>query len=190
MANVDAAFGLKPVRHQGGGEIRENEYPIAASYTTAIFRGDLVQMANDGTIVLSEAGNADNLGVFAGCTYKDPTGSKKFSPYWPGTASCTEINALVYDDHNIIFQIQTDATGAAAADVGQLVDIEYVAGSTKTGVSAVNADVSAGTATTNMTLRILRIVDNGVNVAGPYSIVEALIIEHVMRPNVAGTGGI
>jgi hypothetical protein len=173
-----------------GSEAVVNRYPIAVSYTTAIYKGDLVEMANDGTITASAAANADNLGVFAGCEYKDPTGAKKFSPYWPGTASCTEIFALVYDDPNIIFEIQSDATGAAAADVGQLVDIEYVAGSTKTGISAVNADVSAGTATTNMTLRILRIVDNEVNVAGAYSVIEVMIIEHVMRGVVAGVGGI
>lgn len=190
MANVAAPTGLKPVRHAAGGEIMTNDYPIAASYTTAIYQGDLVEMANDGTITASAAGNADNLGVFWGCSYKDSLGAKQFSKYWPGTASCTEIVAHVYDDPNIIYQIQSDATGFAAADVGQLVDIEYVAGNTLTGVSKVNADVSAGTATTNMTLRLLRIVDDGVNVAGAYSIGEVIIIEHVMRPNVAAVGGI
>ena len=190
MANTNAPFGLKPVRHAAGGELMTNDYPIAVGYTTAIYKGDLVEMANDGTITASAAANADNLGVFWGCSYKDPTGAKVFSNYWPGTASCTDIVAHVYDDPNIIFAIQSDATGFAAADVGQLVDIEYVAGSTLTGVSKVNADVSAGTATTNMTLRLLRIVDDGINAAGAYSIGEVLIIEHVMRPNVAGLGGI
>jgi len=190
MSNENKPFGLKPVRHNSGGELRTNEYPIAVGYTTAIYRGDLVEMANDGTIAAAAAQNADNLGVFWGCEYIDPTGSKKFSPYWPGTASCTSIKAQVYDDPNIIFQIQSDATGFAAADVGQLVDIEYVAGDTKTGISKVNADVSAGTATTNMTLRLLRLVDDGVNAAGAYSVGEVAIIEHVMRPNVAAVGGI
>ena len=30
MANVDAAFGLRPVRHLTGGQIRANEYKIAS----------------------------------------------------------------------------------------------------------------------------------------------------------------
>lgn len=190
MANVDKPFGLRAARHASGGAIIGNEYPIAASYTTAIYRGDLVEMAADGSITASAAANADNLGVFEGVRYVDSTGRQQFNSYWPGLASCTEIFAIVQDDPNIIFQVQSDATGFAAADVGQLFDIEYVAGNTKTGVSAVNADVSATGATTNKTLRLLRIVNDGINVAGAYSVGEVLIIEHVMRPNVAGTGGI
>ena len=28
MANVDAAFGMRPIRHLTGGQIRANEYKI------------------------------------------------------------------------------------------------------------------------------------------------------------------
>ena len=190
MANVNAPYGLRPVRHNSGGEVRSNEYPITASYTTAIYRGDLVEMAADGSITVCAAANADNLGVFGGCQYDDAQGNHHYSPYWPGTASCTNIKATVYDDPNIIFTIQSDATGWAAADVGSLCDIStYAAGSTKTGLSAVTAN-STTTNTTNLTLRLLRLVDDGVNVAGPYSVGEVVIIEHVMRPNVAAVGGI
>ena len=167
-----------------------NDYPIAVGYTTAIFKGDLVEMASDGTITVCAAANADNLGVFAGCEYDDATGSHKFSAYWPGTASCTNIKAHVYDDPQIIYAIQSDSTGWVAADVGSLCDIStYAAGSTKTGVSAVTAN-STTTNTTNLSLRLLRLVDNGVNAAGAYSVGEVVIIEHVMRPNVAAVGGI
>lgn len=190
MPNQNAAFGLKPVRHSTGGEICSNDYPIAASYTTAIYKGDLVEMAADGSITVCAAANADNLGVFAGCEYDDAAGNHKFSAYWPGTASCTNIKAHVYDDPNIIFAIQSDSTGWAAADVGSLCDIStYAAGSTKTGVSAVTAN-STTTGTTNLTLRLLRLVNDSVNAAGAYSVGEVLIIEHVMRPNVAAVGGI
>lgn len=190
MANENKPFGLKAVRHNSGGEIRTNDYPIAASYTTAIYRGDLVEMAADGSITYAAAANADNLGVFAGCEYVNAAGEVKFSSYWPGTASCTNIKAHVYDDPNIIFAIQSDATGWAAADVGSLCDIStYAAGNTKTGLSAVTAN-STTTGTTNLSLRLLRLVDDGVNVAGPYSVGEVVIIEHVMRPNVAAVGGI
>lgn len=190
MANVDAPYGLKPVRHLTGGEIRTNDYPITATYTTAIFRGDVVEGVADGSIELAEAGNVDNLGVFWGCTYVDAQGEQHYSTYWPGTASCTNIVAHVYDDPNIIFAIQSDATGVAAADIHNGADIEYVAGSTKTGVSKVNLDVSAGLATTGTSFRILRIINDGENVAGPYSDVEVIFNEHVMKGVVAGVGGI
>lgn len=167
-----------------------NEYPIAVGYTTSLFKGDLVQMDTDGSIIRVAAGNVDNLGVFAGCAYDDPQGNHKFSAYWPGTASCTNIKAHVYDDPNIIFTLQSDATGWAAVDVGACYDVStYAAGSTRTGVSIMTADI-ASVATTGTSLRLLRLVDNGVNVAGPYSVGEVLIIEHVMRVVVAGAGGI
>ena len=190
MANVDQPYGLKPVRHLTGGELSTNTYPIAAAYTTAIFRGDVVEGVAAGGIELAEAGNVDNLGVFWGCEYDDAAGAHHFSPYWPGTASCTNIVAYVYDDPNIIFQIQSDATGAAVADVHMGADIEYVAGSTATGVSKVNLDVSAGLAATGTALRILRIVNDGENAAGAYSDVEVIFNEHVMKGVVSGVGGI
>lgn len=190
MANTDKPFGLKPVRHLTGGEIRSNQYDIAATYTTAIFRGDVVEGVADGSIELAEAGNVDNLGVFWGCEYDDSAGAHHFSPYWPGTASCTNIKAIVFDDPDIVFAIQSDATGAAAADVHNGADIEYVAGDTKTGVSKVNLDVSAGLGTTGKSFRILRIVNDGENVAGAYSVVEVMFNEHVMKGVVSGVGGI
>jgi hypothetical protein len=190
MANVDKPFGLKPVRHMSGGELRTNDYTIAASYTTAIYRGDVVEGVADGSIEIAEAGNVDNLGVFWGCSYVDSAGAQHFSNYWPGTANCTQIKAHVYDDPHIIFSIQSDATGAAEVDRNNGADIEYVAGSTATGVSKVNLDVSAGLGTTGKTFRILRLVEDGENAWGAYSAVEVIFNEHVMNGVVSGVGGI
>lgn len=190
MANSNTPYGLRPVRHMTGGEIRTNAYVIDPTYTTAIFNGDPVEGVAGGGIELAEAGNVDNIGVFAGCDYTDSTGAKQFSPFWPGTASCTGITAYVYDDPNIIFAIQTDATGAVAADVHNGADWEYVAGSTATGLSAVNLDISAGMATTGKSLRILRVVDSPDNEEGAYADVEVIFNEHVMKGVVSGVGGI
>lgn len=190
MANTNAAFGLKAVRHQGGGELRENAYSIASGYATAIYKGDPVQQTTDGSLILAEAGNVDNVGVFNGVRYVDAAGNPVFSPYWPASTVATSIEASVYDDPMIVFQIQSDATGAAAVDVASGADWEIVAGSALTGQSSTNLDVSAGLAGTGKALRILRVVDDGVNVAGAYSIVEVLFNEHVMKSVVSGVGGI
>ena len=190
MANQNAAYGLRPVRHLGGGEIRCNEYTIASAYGTAIYKGDVVQQTTDGSLILAEAGNVDNVGVFDGVRYVDSNGRQQFSPYWPASTVATEIKALVYDDPMIVFQMQSDATGAAALDVAMGADWEVVAGNARTGQSASNLDVSAGLAGTGKSLRILRIVDDGVNVAGAYSVVEVLFNEHVMKGVVSGVGGI
>lgn len=190
MSNVNNPFGLRAVRHISGGEIRDNQYSIASGYSTAIYKGDVVQQTTDGTLIIAEAGNVDNLGVFNGVSYTDANGAPVFSPYWPASTTATDIKAYVYDDPYIIYQIQSDATGAVAADSGNGADWEVVAGNARTGQSASNLDVSAGLGTTGKSLRILRVVDDGVNVDGPYSIVEVIFNEHVIKGVVSGVGGI
>ena len=37
MANQDAAFGFRPTRSLVGGQIRTEEYAIAANYNTALY---------------------------------------------------------------------------------------------------------------------------------------------------------
>ena len=194
MANVNAPFGLKPVRHQTGGNIQSNAYPIASAYPTAIYTGDPVLMTTDGTIIIAigTAGTPSTtiLGVFGGVRYTDAAGVSFLRPYCPAGTVATNIEAIVYDDPQIIFQIQSDASGVAAGDVGQLCDVEIVAGNPLTGVSRTNLDDSTGTATTAKHLRILRIVNNGVNEAGAYAVVEVMFAEHALSGTISGVGGI
>jgi hypothetical protein len=60
MANKDAAFGFRPVRHLTGGLIRTNEYKIAANYGTSIFQGTPVLAVTAGGIEAADdsAGNS------------------------------------------------------------------------------------------------------------------------------------
>jgi len=194
MANVNAPFGLKAIRHMTGGEIRLDEYPIASGYGTSIFTGDPVLQTTDGTLIIGVGTggtpSTQMFGVFQGVEYTDSTGAVVFSGYWPASTTATNIKARVITDPDVVFLIQSDATGAAAADVGQLVDVEIVAGDTKTGVSKTNLDVSTGTATTGKHLRILRIYNDGVNAAGAYSKCEVVWAEHALKGVVSGVGGI
>ena len=51
MANVDAAFGLTPVRHLSGyGYSRANVYTIASGLAENIFTGDVVIIIADGVL--------------------------------------------------------------------------------------------------------------------------------------------
>lgn len=188
MANTDAATGLRPVRHLTGGSIRPSEYSIASAYASNIFTGDVVESTGTGTnIQVAAGGNADNLGVFAGCRYVNSSGEQVFSPYWPASTTATDIVAYVYDDPNIVFEGQADTI--AEADVGLLTDWDDGAGSTTTGLSGRELAVSSG-ATTNQALRILRLVPRPDNAYGTYAKVEVVFIEHVMKGVVAGVGGI
>ncbi len=194
MANTNAPYGLKPVRHMSGGNIQSEEYPIATGYATAIYTGDPVLQHSDGSIIIAVGTggtpSTQTFGVFGGVDYVDASGNQKYSPYWPASTTATSIKAHIYTDPNIIFAIQSDATGVAAADIGQLADVEIVAGDAKTGKSKTNLDMSTGSATTGKHLRILRLIDDGENAAGAYADVEVVFAEHALKGVVSGVGGI
>jgi len=134
MTTTAAAFGLRPVYHPSG-VIRPVRRTIAPAYTTAIYKGDPVLLVAAGTeLAVSNSGRAD--GVFVGCEYKDSTGKPHVSPYWPGTASCTDIVAYVIEDPDVVFEIQ--ATGVIAlTDIGSHAGVSTAVGtgSVYTGLS-------------------------------------------------------
>lgn len=188
MANANSPFGLKPVRTLGGGAVVLNEYTIASAYGTDIFTGDVVEMTGTGrNIGKAAAANVDNIGRFAGVSYDDSQGKRVFSQYWPASTVATNVKALVVDDPNVIFEVQCDTLNQA--DVGLLADWNVGTGSTLTGQSGLYAVASAG-ATTNQSLRILRLVDRADNEYGQYAKAEVVFIEHVLKGVVAGVGGI
>ena len=83
MANIDQAFGLRPIAKVGsapGGTTGTTKYSIASG-AGAMFTGDIVKQAATGTIVQGTAGAAAR-GVFMGCFYTDPSTSK---PRWNNT---------------------------------------------------------------------------------------------------------
>ena len=144
MANKDAAFGFRPVRHLTGGLIRTNEYAIAANLGHSIFQGQCVKAVTAGGIERADAGDVI-LGVFAGCFYTDPTTSKPtFSNFYPASTNASDIVANVYDDPRIVFEVQHDGTGTAAMNFGGF-DFVGQAGSTLSGRSTQELDTSTVT---------------------------------------------
>jgi hypothetical protein len=142
MANKDAAFGFRPVRHLTGGLIRTNEYAIAANYGTDIFQGQCVIAVTGGTIQAAAAGNV-LLGVFGGCFFTHPTtGKPTFSNHYPASTNASDIVAQVYDDPRIVFEVQHDADGGTLANNFAGFDLVGVAGSTITGRSSQELDSS------------------------------------------------
>ena len=148
MANKDAAFGFSPVRHLSGGEIRTNEYKIAANYGTSIFMGTPVLAVTAGGIEVADdsAGTPSViLGIFAGCFYTDPTtGKPTFSNHYPASTNASDIIANVYDDPRIVFEVQHDGTGTAAMNFGGF-DFVGKSGSTLSGRSTGELDTTTVT---------------------------------------------
>ncbi len=54
MANKDAAFGFRPVRHLTGGDLQANEYTIAANLGHDIFHGQCVKAVTAGGLVYDD----------------------------------------------------------------------------------------------------------------------------------------
>lgn len=130
MANPTVYFGLKPVKHLFGGQVRSNPYDIlnnaGTGYGTNIFSGDPVTLAADGTLNLCPV-NTALIGVFAGCSFTDSNNNLiPFQPYWPASQLVkvgSRIIAYVWDDPNIEFLIRVGSTDAfALTNVGNNAD--------------------------------------------------------------------
>jgi hypothetical protein len=188
MANVNGAFGFRPLRHKTGGAIRNSEYTIASGYNADIFLGDPVVMTGTGrNISVSVGGTTNSQGVFAGVRYVDSEGRQKFTKRWTANLTATDIYALVWDDPDIVFLIQADTM--AAGDIGALADWDDGTGNTKTGLSGRQV-VASSTGTTGKSLRLMRLYPVPDNAYGAYAKAEVLFIEHALRGVVAGVGGV
>ena len=169
MANKDAAFGLRPAKHVSGspfngGQSRYRITTSATAYTTKIYMGDIVTQGTGGTITRiarADGGSATSdiiLGVFNGCFYTDPTTSKPtWSNYWPGNAA-TDAVAFIYDSPMDVFEIQSDAAFPVADLFGNFDIVDNTGtGSTASGISYVELDVSTGATTATLPIKALDI---------------------------------
>ena len=184
MANSDTPRGFWPVRHLTGGTIRQSTYTMASGYATNIFSGDVVKLVAGGGIEAAAAGNRF-VGVFAGGNYTDAGGKKQYSKYWPASTVATEIEAMVYDDPNVVFGVQS-AGSTVAADVGEIGDHVAGAGSTTTGQSAheLNGTTSNGTAG----FRVLGRLPEPDNAYGTNVVLEVQPYEHELNFHIDADG--
>ena len=167
MANKDAAFGMRPVKMIGGAPYTggQSRYRIAANYDTAIFQGDMVaQVTGGGIEVHADGGTVPIVGVFNGCQYTDPTtGEQKFSNFYPASTNASDIIAFVIDDPMVVFEIQCNAAFPVADLFGNF-DIVYTsAGSTTTGISGAELNVSDGATTATLSLKCIDISEDPEN---------------------------
>ena len=155
MANINVAFGFKPVGKHGSSPATQgtSQYFIASD-ASAIFQGSPVKAElTGGTIQIASAtGNGDQLvGVFAGCEFVDATtGKLRFSNTWPGSGSANtnfDIKGFVYDNPAQRFIIASDGTNTdratAKADIFKTADMASgTSGNTTTGISSAVLDIS------------------------------------------------
>ena len=200
MANVNAPFGLKPIRHAAGQPYNgaANEY-FATGATGAIYIGDPVVAAGSAntaevqgraagtlpTVTVAADGDGDPIiGVCVGVVpaTRDSTVYRENS---------TDRIILVADSADLIFIGQCDTAGTdwAATDSGAYANMLVGTGSTVTGKSGWTLDTTDGpdTADVSNQLRVVRLHARPDNAIGEYAVWEVMINNH-MLVNVADAG--
>ncbi len=145
MSSTSAPFGLRPAFHPSGlDRAQALAGGIASAYSSDILKGQPVKYnPSAGTIIIATVGAAWS-GAFAGVEWTDTTGRRRVSNYWPAntayqTGSCV---AYFYNDANIVYEIQTDATIAQTSIGNEYNFSNIAAGSNTTGLSAATLGVS------------------------------------------------
>jgi len=182
MANIDKAFGLRPIGNLSAtGAQKQYGYEIADNQAGTIFQGDLVVLTAGFISRFLPASHTAAVGVFNGCNYIDPTtGKPTFKNFYPGSVNITsgKIVADVVDDPNQLFLVQCDA-GFVAADVGKNADVVGTGGSTTSGISSMELNSSTLATTAALNLKVVGLYNDVNNEYGTNAVVVVKINEHV-----------
>jgi hypothetical protein len=192
MANVDKAFGMRPLGNlSASGSQKQFGYEIADNQAGAIYQGDLVTIYDGYLVQFNPSTHTAAVGVFNGCNYIDPTtGKPTWKNYYPGSVNITQgkIIADVLDDPNQLFIIQNDGT-SAATNYGKNADVVMGTGSTTTGVSGMELSTSTIANTAALNVKIVGLWDVPNNAVGANAVVVVKINEHLYgSAGVAGQG--
>jgi hypothetical protein len=192
MANDTGNFGLRAARQLDGTPYNgaQNRYRILKNYGTAIFQGDLVKQVTGGGIErVAASSTVPVVGVFNGCMYTDPTTSEQvFSNYYPASTNASDIIAFIIDDPNVVFEVQSDDTFPVADLFGNFEIIDTNSGSTLTGISGMELDLSSGATTTTLPLKAIDISQDPDNsdVSSSNTNVLVVIQNHICGVKSAG----
>ena len=128
--SVTTPYGLVPINSVDGkpyaGATRQ--LPIASTYNTAIFNGDIVTVVDGGTIALSGVSNDSTssaanytYGVFVGVQYVNSQGQTVQAQYYPGNAAASSAIAYVVDDPMAAFKVAVVYANSVVTTVNQSV---------------------------------------------------------------------
>jgi hypothetical protein len=169
MANIDAAFGFKPVRRLDGAAWTGGHTTRKMLNTAgALNRGDVVNQLATGYVAVSAAGKTDhsNLGVFVGCHYLSAAqGFPIWSNYWPGSGAVGDVEVQIIDDPMVVFEVQCSAGPFTLANVGENVD--FIVVPSTTGFSKWSANATTGV-TATLPFCIVQLGDPAPNVGNGY----------------------
>ena len=176
---VSAPYGLKPINRIDGlpyaGAFRQ--IPVAASFGTAIFFGDTVQIDSTGYLILSTSTNAGTIvGVCVGGQYVNSSGQTVQGQYIPASISTSTNLAYAYvvDDPNALFKVAVVSSGTTMSSAGRTVvgsNLALVlnAGNTTTGDSAYAVTLTGAGTTATIPIRVIDVVPETATAADTYT---------------------
>ena len=176
---VSAPYGLKPVNSIDGkpyaGAIRQ--IPVAASFGTAIFFGDTVQIDSTGYLILSTTTNSGTIvGVCVGGQYVNSNGQTVQGQYIPASISTATNYAYAYvvDDQQALFKVAVVSSGTTMSSAGRTVvgtNLALVlnAGNTVTGDSAFAVTLTGAGTTATIPIRVIDVVPETATAADTYT---------------------
>ena len=172
---VSAPYGLDPVNRVDfmpyAGATRQ--LPIASTYNTAIYNGDIVMVKGGNVIksnvtVDSTTDNTANLtyGVFLGVQYVNSQQQTVQAQYYPGNSTATSAIAYIVDDSMAAFKVAITYSGNATVTtanssvVGINMAIVQGTGSATTGNSglSVSAPVVGSGNAAALPVRVVNVV--------------------------------
>jgi len=176
---VSAPYGLKPINRIDGmpyaGAFRQ--IPVAASFGTAIFFGDTVQIDSTGYLILSTSTNAGTIvGVCVGGQYVNSSGQTVQGQYLPASISTSTNPAYAYviDDPMALFKVAVVSSGTTMSSagrtiVGNNVALVLNAGNTTTGDSAYAVTLTGAGTTSTIPIRVIDVVPETATAADTYT---------------------
>lgn len=201
MANVNAPYGLRPLRYMDGRPYNGAVvHGFATGATGAIFIGDPVVLAGAAntteimgtyppgtlpTVTVALDGDADV--IFGVCVGVLPSSRDST----PSRVTSTDRVILIANGPDLVFVGQCDAasTAWAGTDVGSYANLKVGTGSTITGKSAWTLDTTdvPDSADPSNQLLIIGLHNSPANAIGAYAQWEVLINNHQLA-NVADAG--
>lgn len=204
MANIDAAFGLRPYNMLGAGANTNGNMTFkiqtatTAGSSSVIYQGSPVIPTADGLVDIvgnANGGTVPLLGAFLGCNYIDLNGKPVWSPKWPGTAAVkanTEATCEVAAHPDQLFLINCDAAAGDDLVHENANFATATSGNATSGISTAELAVSTadeGSGSDVLNLRIVGFSDQPSNddaaAAGRLAIV--MLNNHFYRYSTNGT---
>lgn len=162
---VSAPYGFNAINRVDGmayaGAIRQ--VPIASTYSTAIYNGDVVKIVNGGTIEKdTNTTGATPVGVLVGCQYVNSMGQTIQGQFFPGSGVTNAI-AYVVDDPLAAFKVAvTNASSVVSAVASTVVgkNAAFVVGTgdAVSGNSGESVNASSFSTTSTLPFRVIAVV--------------------------------